>query len=134
MLYYIKADKFLLENREQHKRARIMPDGDYFLEEFPVEMKDGIARTETGSLAGSTLQLLDSVMSLKNWTGDPLYKVWHRGSLSPAQSLGKADKLGSIKAGKLADYVVLDCNMNVKAAAIEGVIKYQKEVDYLKGE
>lgn len=122
-----------LENKEDKlmlitdcMRAGLMPDDTYYLGEFPVTITDGIARTETGSLAGSTLKLIDGVKNLQSWSSRPLYEVWHKGSLSPSASLGKADRLGSIKKGKVADYVVLDKNLQVMATAVDGVIKYEK--------
>ena len=38
-----------------------MTEGTYQLGEFPVKVKDGMARLESGSLAGSILQLKDAV-------------------------------------------------------------------------
>ena len=104
-----------------------MPDGKYHLGEFPVVMKDGIARTETGSLAGSTLKLIDGVKNLHEWSGKPLYEIWHRASLSPAASLNHDDEFGSIAEGKIADYVVVDNNIQIKAVAVAGETKYRNE-------
>src|SRR5699024_7861146 len=108
-------------------RAGLMPDGNYQLGEFPVVMKDGIARTEAGSLAGSTLKLIGGVKNLHEWSGKPLHEIWHRASLSPAASLGRDNELGSISDGKIADYVVIDDNISVQAAAVAGEVKYKKE-------
>lgn len=91
-------------------------------------MKDGIAKTESGSLAGSTLTLIEGVLNLQAWSQEPLYRVWHRGSLSPAASIGKADQFGSIEKGKVADYVVLDSELTVRAVAVEGVLKYERDL------
>ncbi|MEC5423433.1 N-acetylglucosamine-6-phosphate deacetylase [Virgibacillus sp. C22-A2] len=118
-----KQDKLVLIT--DCMRAGLMPDGEYQLGEFPVIMQDGIARTKTGSLAGSTLKLIEAVKNLQQWSGKPLTEIWHRGSLSPAMSLGKEKELGSIQPGKIADYVVLDNNLHVQAAAVEGVVKYR---------
>lgn len=107
-------------------RAGLMPDGEYLLGEFVVQMKDGMARTETGSLAGSTLQLKDGVKNLREWSGKSLSEVWHLASLSPAKSVGKEAYLGSITAGKKADYVVLDDALAIEATAINGKVEYQK--------
>lgn len=120
----IKGDKLLLIT--DCMRAGLMPDGNYKLGEFPVVMKEGIARTETGSLAGSTLKLIDGVKNLYTWSGKPLYEIWHHASLSPASSLGRENVLGSITDGKVADYVVIDDDINVQATAVAGEIKYCK--------
>ncbi|WP_342537062.1 N-acetylglucosamine-6-phosphate deacetylase [Sporosarcina sp. FSL K6-3508] len=112
-------------------RAGLMPDEQYYLGEFPVNIANGIARTETGSLAGSTLKLIDGVRNLQNWSNRPLHEIWHRGSLSPAASIGKADKFGSIEKGKVADYVVLGQDLTVMATAIDGVVNYVRD-DFTK--
>ena len=125
MALQVKREKLVLIT--DCMRAGLMPDGPYFLGEFPVVMKDGIVRTDTGSLAGSTLKLIDGVINLKKWSTKPLHKIWHLASLSPAASLGQGDRLGSIKEGKVADYVVLDSDLTVKAVAVDGVVKYRRE-------
>lgn len=108
-------------------RAGLMPDGEYYLGEFSVTMTDGIARTESGSLAGSTLTLIDGVKNLMKWSGLPLYKVWHLASLAPARSVGKGARLGSIQAGKVADFVVVDDALSVVSTTIDGVEKYRDQ-------
>jgi N-acetylglucosamine-6-phosphate deacetylase len=107
-------------------QAGLMPDGNYYLGEFPVVMKDGVARLESGSLAGSTLKLIEGVKNLQEWSKAPLYKIWHHGSLIPAESLGKDAKLGSIRLGKIADYVVLDDQLEVQVTAIEGEVRFRR--------
>lgn len=108
-------------------RAGLMPDDNYYLGEFPVTISNGVARTKTGSLAGSTLKLIDGVKNLQSWSEYPLYEIWHKGSLSPAASIGKEDRLGSIKNGKVADYVVLDYDLTVVATAVEGTVKFERD-------
>ncbi|WP_284139088.1 MULTISPECIES: N-acetylglucosamine-6-phosphate deacetylase [unclassified Virgibacillus] len=120
----VKEDKLQLIT--DCMRAGLMPDGNYQLGEFPVIMKQGVARTETGSLAGSTLTLIDGVKNLHAWSEKALYDVWHLASLSPAASLGRANELGSIAPGKLADYVVLNEQLDVQAVAVEGNLKYKR--------
>ena len=125
MTLHVKKDKLVLIT--DCMRAGLMPDDTYYLGEFPVTLINGVARTETGSLAGSTLKLIDGVKNLQQWSSVPLHEVWHKGSLSPAASIGKADRLGSIQKGKVADYVVLDQELTVMATAVEGVVKFTKE-------
>ncbi|WP_182200940.1 N-acetylglucosamine-6-phosphate deacetylase [Paraliobacillus salinarum] len=121
----IKKDKLMLIT--DCMRAGLMPDGEYQLGEFKVFMQDGIAKTEFGSLAGSTLQLINGVKNLQQWSNKPLYEIWHKASLSPACSQGLGDKLGSISKGKLADFVVLDDSTAIQATAVEGKIKFNKK-------
>lgn len=114
----VKGEKLMLIT--DCMSAGLQPDGNYMLGEFPVEMKDGIARMENGSLAGSTLKLIDGVRNLQKWSEKPLYQIWHHASLSPARSIDRDNELGSIAKGKLADYVVVDSELDIQATAIEG--------------
>lgn len=123
LVYQIKQNKVVLIT--DCMRAGMMPDGGYYLGDFLTTIKDGIARTDSGSLAGSTLQLKDGVHNLYQWSGMPLHKIWHLASLSPAESIGQASDYGSIAPGKVADYVVLHQDLTVQATAIAGEIKYQ---------
>jgi len=124
LAYRIKGDKIVLIT--DCMRAGLMPDGTYHLGEFPVVMEKGIAKTNEGSLAGSTLTLIEGIKNLYKWSSEPLYKIWHLASLSPAQSLGKQDYLGSISKGKLADYVVFDDTLSIQAVSVEGEFRYLK--------
>ena len=49
-----------------------MPDGDYNLGTMAVKVTEGVARTESGSIAGSTLLLKDAVRNYAEWTGSPV--------------------------------------------------------------
>jgi len=120
----VKGEKLMLIT--DCTNACLMPDGEYRLGEFPVFVKDGMVKTESGSLAGSTLKLINGVKNLHQWTEKPLYEIWHRGSLTPAMSLGKDDKLGSISKGKVADFVVMNQDFDIIATAVNGELKYQK--------
>ena len=50
-----------------------MPDGDYMLGSMSVKVKDSVARTESGSIAGSTLLLKDAVRNFADWSGSALH-------------------------------------------------------------
>ena len=77
-------------------RAAGMPDGHYLLGDYRVEMKDGVVRTATGGLAGSTLTLLGAVRTLVHLAGVPLAEAIQMASLAPARMLGIDDQLGSL--------------------------------------
>ncbi|MEI3607245.1 N-acetylglucosamine-6-phosphate deacetylase [Pseudogracilibacillus sp. SE30717A] len=124
LAFQIKEEKLVLIT--DCMRAGLMPDGDYSLGDFQVKMNNNIARTVTGSLAGSTLTLIDGVKNFYKWSRKGLHIVWHLASLSPANSIGKGNQLGSISPGKLADYVVIDENFEVQMTAITGEIIYKR--------
>ena len=48
------------------------PDGDYLLGVLPITVSEGVARTESGNLAGSTLKLIDAVKNYAQFSGSQL--------------------------------------------------------------
>jgi N-acetylgalactosamine-6-phosphate deacetylase len=88
-------------------RAAGMPDGHYLLGDYRVEMKDGVVRTATGGLAGSTLTLLGAVRNMVHLAGVPLAEAIQMASLAPARMLGIDDQLGSLAVGKRANLLAL---------------------------
>lgn len=64
-----------------------MPDGDYLLGSVVAHVKNGVARTDSGSLAGSTLVLADAVTNYKSWSNDPLASL-KAATTNPAASYG----------------------------------------------
>src|SRR5699024_9285223 len=99
----------------------------YKLGEFDVTMKDGIARMDNGSLAGSTLLLIDGVRNLHHWSGESLSKIWHLASLSPAKSLEMDHNYGSIAEGKVADVVGFKDDINVQATVLAREVLYEQQ-------
>ncbi|WP_459500823.1 N-acetylglucosamine-6-phosphate deacetylase [Bacillus sp. C1] len=108
-------------------RAGLLGDGTYHLGEFAVHVKDGIARTETGSLAGSTLQFIDGVKNMKKWTNASLWESVHMGSLIPAKSIGIDQEIGSIAPGKRADFLILTEDLDLIGTVVGGEMKYHKK-------
>lgn len=64
-----------------------MPDGEYKLGSMTAHVKDGVARTNSGSLAGSTLRLKDAVKNYEAWSGD-LISALKAASTNPAKAYG----------------------------------------------
>ena len=52
--------------------------------------------------------------------GVPLESAVKMASLNPAKTLGADDKIGSIKEGKWADFIILDNNLNICDVYIGG--------------
>ena len=104
-----------------------MPEGDYQLGEFPVIVKDGAARLKDGgSLAGSVLKLIQAVQNLVQWGQVGLYDAFKMASYVPARSVGIDDECGLIAAGRTADYIVVDPEIELQATYLAGQQVYQR--------
>lgn len=100
-------------------RCAGMPDGDYELGGQPITMKNGKATlTGTDTLAGSSISMLDALRNVVKF-GLPLEAAVYAASTAPAQAAGLSD-IGAIEAGRAADLLVLDKDLNLKAVFING--------------
>ncbi len=98
-----------------------MPDGDYDLGGLPVRMKCGVARLkENDSLAGSTLTMISAVRFLVREIGVSLEEACLMASANPARQLGLDGSIGSIEAGKQADFLLLDDALALQSTWIDG--------------
>ena len=84
------------------------PDGEYAIAGTPVVVKNGIALTPEGALAGSTLTLDKAVNNLMSFCDIPLTDAILCATENPAKEVGIFDRVGSIDVGKRADLLVLD--------------------------
>ncbi|MCG4282224.1 N-acetylglucosamine-6-phosphate deacetylase [Lacticaseibacillus saniviri] len=107
-------------------RAGMMPDGDYVLGEFPVYVKDGMARLKDGdSLAGSILKLDEAIKNVVDWNGVTPEDAVKMASYTAAKSCQVNDKCGSILPGRDADYLVLNPDMTLAETYLNGEQRYQ---------
>jgi len=98
-----------------------MPDGDYTLGTQAVVKCQGCVRLKDGSsLAGSSLTMDQALRNLLT-LGMDLADVSARLSRYPAEYLGIAHERGQLRAGSLADLVVLDEHAQVTDVYLEGV-------------
>ncbi len=95
------------------------PDGDYTLGgSVPIYSEDGIVRNAAGSLAGSTLTMLDAVRNLHR-LGIPLAAALIAATEAPARMARRPD-LGRIAPGARADLVVLDDSLGLVQVLLAG--------------
>lgn len=99
-----------------------MIDGTYALGGQPVIVKNGAARLENGSLAGSVLTLNVAVRNVFNNTNYPLYEVVKMASYNGAKYCNVDDRKGQIKENFDADLVIFDENIDVKMTIVGGKI------------
>jgi N-acetylglucosamine-6-phosphate deacetylase len=97
-------------------------DGRYRLGRLDVDVRDGKATLASGgSLAGSTLTM-DAAFRNAVRAGLDAAVASRAASLNPARLLGISDDVGTIEAGKRADLVVLDEELEVCAVVAAGEV------------
>lgn len=104
-----------------------MPDGNYMLGEFPVTLKDGTARLNEGSLAGSVLKLNDAVKNMVDWGIATPEEAIMMATYTPAKSIDIDHVCGQIKKGRSADFTVFDQQMNLKATYLDGICRFKQD-------
>ncbi len=100
-----------------------MPDGPGNLGGLPIFVKGGVARLESGNLAGSTLKYGHGLRNVHELTGLPLSDLVKSTSWNQSHSLGLCG-LGKIAPGYTADLVILDDNFDPVKVIIDGTVKY----------
>ena len=98
-------------------RCAGMPDGDYELGGQPIVVKDHKATLLDGTLAGSSISLLDAVRNVVRF-GLPLAGAVYAASTAPALAAGL--DAGVIAQGRAADLLVLDEDLALKAVFVDG--------------
>lgn len=87
-------------------RCAGLGDGTYTLAGQAVTVREGRAALPDGSLAGSTISLLEGVRRAVGF-GIPLEAAAYAASTAPARAMGAVD-IGAIAPGRRADLLVLD--------------------------
>jgi N-acetylglucosamine-6-phosphate deacetylase len=98
-----------------------MPDGEYTLGNFAVQVANGKAMAR-GVLAGSVLTLDRALQNFVAFTGVPLDQALRLLTVNPASMTGFSNQAGSIKVGQPANLVAVDAQGKLLASFIEGQI------------
>ena len=128
------AVKLLWKNKPNDKvilisdalRTKFMPDGKYYELEQVIILKGKEARLEDGKLAGSVLKINEAIKNYMDFTGCDFIDAVKCATENPAKNLGIFDKMGSIKEGKLANFTVVDKDLNVYLTIRNGKVIYMK--------
>lgn len=99
-----------------------MPDGDYELGGLPVRKEGNRAFLSDGTIAGSAVNLMDCLRTAVLKMGIPLETAVKCAAVNPARSIGIYDRTGSIEAGKSADLVALNDDLEIKMVINRGKI------------
>ena len=93
-------------------RAKGLEDGLYELGGQPVHVKDGSARLEDGTLAGSILKMDQAFRNVIEFTGCSIEDAVLMTSVNQAEEFGLTNK-GALTVGKDADFVVMTEDLHV---------------------
>ena len=96
-----------------------MPEGEYQLGGFPVQVKDGRA-TARGVLAGSVLTLDRALSNFVQFTGAGVEHGLRMLSRNPAAMTGLDHRAGSLVPGRAANLVAVDAQGKLIASIIAG--------------
>jgi N-acetylglucosamine-6-phosphate deacetylase len=110
-------------------RGTGLPDGDYDFDGQVMSVRDGVPRTPSGSLSGSTLTMDQGLRNLINYTGLPLQEVLPMATSVPAESIGLEGRKGVLALGADADLIFLDAALQVRKTMILGRTIYDAELD-----
>ena len=119
----VKGDKMVLIT--DCTRAGGMPDGEYDLGGQPIFLKGIECRLADGTIAGSVLKLNDAVKNVLAHTNLPANVVFNMASLNPATSIHCADRIGSLEAGKDADIIIANENIEIVRTIKKGRTIYE---------
>ena len=99
------------------------PDGEYSIAGNPAIVKNGMALTPDGALAGSTLTLDSAVNNLIDFCDIPLTDAILCATENPAKEIGVFSDRGSVDVGKRADLLFLDGTekLNISKVMISGM-------------
>ncbi|MCR9135333.1 MAG: N-acetylglucosamine-6-phosphate deacetylase [Alphaproteobacteria bacterium] len=78
-----------------------------------ITRADGRLTLADGTLAGADIDMISSVRVLMDSVGLPLDEALRMASLYPAEAMGVSDSVGSLKAGRRADFVQLTPELEI---------------------
>lgn len=106
-------------------RAKGLEPGDYELGGQPVRVTEDRAVLDNGSLAGSILNLIDGAKQFFAIPDVSIENIIQMASVNPAKQVGVFEAKGSIAAGKDADLLLVDDQLDLKITLKKGKIVYR---------
>ncbi|MEH7381159.1 N-acetylglucosamine-6-phosphate deacetylase [Bacillus sp. JJ1533] len=105
-------------------RAKCMNPGTYDLGGQEVIVNEERAVLKDGTLAGSILKLNDAVRNMMRFADCSLEDITVMTAVNPAKQINVFDRKGSIKAGKDADIVIVNDQLEVIMTFCRGKLAY----------
>lgn len=98
-----------------------LADGEYMLSGLAVTVKNAVARTSDGALAGSTHNLMQMLRYAVSF-GIPKEAAIKAATINPAKAVKVDDAIGSVEKGKNADFIVCDEDFNIYSVYKNGTL------------
>lgn len=88
-----------------------------------VYYREGKCFGQDGTLGGSAVTMIESIEQCVKFVGIELNEAIRMATLYPAKAIAVENRLGSIKAGKVANLAIFDNNFKVTATIVNGRYK-----------
>ncbi len=121
LVQQVKKEKLILVTDAM--RAGCMKCGTYDLGGRRVEVGEGKALLEDGTLAGSVLKINEALLNMRRYTSMTTVELVNSVTKIPAQKLGVSK--GELREGYDADIVIFDENFSIISTIIAGEVKYK---------
>lgn len=122
LVQQMKKEKLILITDAM--RAGCMKCGTYDLGGRRVEVDEGKAVLEEGTLAGSVLKMNEALSNMKRHTSMDLVEIVNSVTKIPARKLGV--NKGELKEGYDADIVIFDESFSIISTIVGGEVKYRR--------
>lgn len=109
-------------------RAAGLADGQYDLGGQTVIVKGNLAVLEDGTIAGSVTNLMDCVRNAVKNMDIPLGSAVKCAAVNPAKAVGLYGEYGSLAAGKAANIVILDKDLELKMVFHRGSLVKEHKI------
>lgn len=107
-------------------RAAGMDEGQYDLGGQRVLVKNGSARLENGTLAGSILGINTALKNFRKNTGVSIEDAVKTVTQNPARLLSMENSIGSLEKGRNADIVIFNHEFDIKYTIVGGHVVYKE--------
>ena len=113
-----RADRFMLVTDAMPSVGAAQDS--FMLQGRRIHVKDGVCVDESGTLAGSAIDMATAVRNCVEMLGLPLERAARMASTYPAEFLGLGGEIGHIAPGYRANLVAMDASLRARTTWIDG--------------
>ncbi len=102
-----------------------LDDSEFMMGELKITIKNNLAYLDDGTIAGSASNLFNNLKHIISCGIKPEIAI-KSATYNPANVLGVLDEMGTLECGKLANFVIVDKDFNIKSVYIKGQKFYEQ--------